>query len=94
MKKSSITIIILIVTIIALSIIQTGISNKLSTKGVLLSKIEDEINFYKTQNAILSQKLLSYSSFTSLTSRASNLGFTKVRTEIALGSSVPLAVKQ
>lgn len=94
MKKSSVTILILIATIIALSIVQTGISNKLSTKGIMVSKIESEINYYKTQNAILSEKLLSYASLTNLTSRASKLGFAKKRSEITLGSSLPLAFKQ
>lgn len=94
MKKSSVTILILIVTIIVLSIVQTGISNKLSTKGIMVSRIESEINYYKTQNAILSEELLSYSSLINLTSKATEAGFTKERKEIILGSSAPLAIRQ
>ena len=94
MKKSSFVILLFIGLIILLSIVQGGVSNKLSVKGVMVSKIESEINYYKTQNAFLSEKLLSYSSFTNLTSRASELGFVKERKEITLGSSVPLAVRQ
>ena len=94
MKKSSITILILIGATVLLSIVQAGISNKLSVKGVLVSKIEKDLSYYKTQNAIMSEKLLSYSSLTNLTSRASHLGFVKASEEITLGSSLPLAVKQ
>lgn len=94
MKKSSFTILILIGIIFSLSIVQTGLSNRLSTKGISASKIESEINYYKTQNAILSEKLFSYSSLTSLVSRAMEAGFIKERNEITLGLSEPLAIKQ
>ena len=94
MKKSSVTILILIGIIIALSIVQGGISNKLSTKGILVGKIEEEINYYKTQNAILSEELLSHSSLTNLASKASELGFAKERNQFVLNSSAPLAVRQ
>lgn len=93
MKKSSGIILLFIGLIIVLSIVQAGISNRLSVKGVLVGKIEERIDYYKTQNAILSEKLLSYSSLTNLTSRATQAGFAKERTGITLGSSVPLAVR-
>lgn len=93
MKKSSIIILILIGTTIGLSIVQGAISNKLSTKGILVGKIEKEINYYKTQNAILSEKLLAHSSLTNLASKASELGF-RESSQLVLNSSVPLAVRQ
>jgi len=94
MKKSSVTILILIGVIIVLSIVQGGISNKLSTKGILVGKIEEEINYYKTQDAILSEELLSYSSLTNLASKASELGFANEGKQFVLNSSAPLAVRQ
>lgn len=94
MKKSSITILILIIITIVLAIVQGGLSNKLSTKGILVGKIEEEINYYKTQNAILSEKLLTYSSLTNLASKASELGFARESSQLVLNSSTPLAVRQ
>ncbi|MEK7517473.1 MAG: hypothetical protein AAB583_02895 [Patescibacteria group bacterium] len=94
MKKSSITLLIFIGTILILSVVQGGVSNKLSTKGILVGKIEEEINYYKTQNTILSEEFLSRSSLTNLASKASELGFAKVGQPFILNSSTPLAVRQ
>lgn len=94
MKKPSFIIIFFVGVIITLSFVQAAISNKLSTKGALISKIEEEIYYYKTQNSILSEQFLSYSSLTNLASRASELGFTKENKQFVLNPSVPLAVRQ
>ena len=93
MKKSTFVILLFIGIIILLSIVQGGVSNKLSTKGVLVGKIEEQINKYKTENATLSEKLLSYSSFTNVQKKASMLGFSKEKRQIVISSSVPLAVR-
>ena len=77
-----------------LSVVQGAVSNKMSTKGVLVGKIEEQINKYKTENAILSEKLLVYSSFTNVQKKAFMLGFAKDKRQIVISSSVPLAVKQ
>ena len=93
MKKSTFVILFFIGIIIMLSIVQGAVSNKLSTKGVMVGKIEEQINKYKTENAILSEKLLNYSSFTNITQKASKLGFAKQKKQIVISSSVPLAVR-
>lgn len=93
MKKPSFVIILLIGIIILLSIVHAGISNRLSTKGVMVGKIEEEISYYQTQNSMLSEEFLSYISFVNLSSKASKLGFAKARERIVLNSSPPLAVR-
>lgn len=93
MKKSSFIISVFVGIIILLSIVQGAVSNKLSTKGVMVGVIEEQVNYYKTENAILSEKLLSYSSFTNVTQKATDMGFEKESKQIVISSSVPLAVR-
>ena len=95
MKKPRLIIILLIGIIISLSIVKAIVHNRLSTTGVFVSKVEEEINFYKTQNAILSEKLLTLSSLTNISERAKKEGFTNQdKSPMVLKTSKPLAVKR
>lgn len=93
MKKPSHIIIFLLGLIITLSIVKAIVYNRLSTSGVYVGKIEEEIGFYKTQNAILSEKLLAFSSLTNISAKATELGFVKNSSLMVL-KRLPLAVKQ
>lgn len=95
MKKDYTIIIFLLGLIVMLSIGKAVFHNMLSTSGIFVSKAEQEINFYKTQNAMLSQELLTSSSLMNILGVASELGFTnKSPSFFALKTSRPLAVKQ
>lgn len=93
MKKPRSIIIFLLGLIVALSIVKAIVYNRLSTSGVYVGKIEEEISFYKTQNAILSEKLLAFSSLTNVAVKATELGFAKNDYVMVL-KTLPLAVKQ
>lgn len=94
MKKPYFIIIFLIGLIITLSVIKVIVYNRLSTSGVFVGKVEEEINFYKTQNAILSEDLLILSSLTNIASHATELGFVKENSSlVVLKTSRPLAIK-
>lgn len=94
MKKPAFVIIFLLGIVIVLSVVKVIIHNRLSTSGVFVSKIEKEIDFYKTQNAILSEKLLTQSSLTNISEKAEKLGFVKESSLMVLKTSRPLAVRQ
>lgn len=94
MNKSRFVLIFIAISILALSVIQTVMSNGLSTSGVLLNKISEEINFYKTENTILSEKLFLAASFKSIVSKASSLGFVEGKSQYVVTSSLPLAIRQ
>ncbi len=93
MKKPGLILIFLIGLIIVLSVVKVVLYNRLSTSGVFVGKIEEEINIYKTQNTILSEKLLSLSSLENISTKATKLGFVKEYSSMILGS-LPLAIKQ
>jgi len=93
MKKPSLIIIVLVGLVVALSMIKAIVYNRLSTSGVYVGKIEEEIGFYKTQNAKLLEKLLAFSSLTNISAKATELGFAK-NTSLMVLKTLPLAVKQ
>ncbi|MCL5746750.1 MAG: hypothetical protein M1277_00495 [Patescibacteria group bacterium] len=93
MKPSGIFILILFFIIITLSIVQVVISNKLSTTGIELGRIDDQITALKNENNILQSKLLTRESFINIASSASTLGFVEEKESILLSGSTPLALK-
>ncbi len=93
MKNTSLLLFTLIITIIFLSVIQVVVSNKLSTSGVYLSKIEKEIDQYRRENYLLTEKILNHTSLTNLKSQADKLGYLKNRDILVLDQDLKLAVK-
>lgn len=93
MKKCYIIIIFLLGLVICLSIGKAILHNALSTSGIYVSKAEREINFYKTQNAILSEEFLTASSLTNIIEKAKASGFTNENTLMVIKTSRPLAVR-
>ncbi len=93
MKKPYIAIIFLLGLVIALSITRAILQNTLSTSGIFVSKVEQEVNFYKTQNAVLSEELLAASSLTNVAQKAQESGFTSENTLMVLKTSNSLAVR-
>lgn len=93
MKKPAFVIISLLGIVIVLSVVKVIIHNRLSTSGVFVSKVEREIDFYKTQNAILSEKLLTQSSLTNISEKAEKLGFVKENSLMVIKTSRPLAAR-
>jgi len=94
MKRHKITITsALFFIIILLSITQAFVSNRLSTSGIILGKIEDEIRYYKTENLSLAQEYFLVSSLSNIASRAANLGFIEGRSQFVLKTSLPFALK-
>ena len=94
MKKSYILIIFLLGLIGVLSIGKAVLHNTLSTTGIYVGKTEQEIASLKTQNSILSEKLLAASSLTNIAEKAKQLGFINENKLMIVGTSKPLALNQ
>ncbi|EKD65142.1 MAG: hypothetical protein ACD_50C00178G0007 [uncultured bacterium] len=93
MKKKVFIIAFILFTIISLSVGQVVVSNRLSTEGIDLQKIEEEIHFYKAQNSTLSEKLFTASSLSNIASRAALLGFVENKSQLVVKTSLPIALK-
>lgn len=94
MKKTGFFITGLILIILFLSIVQVVVSNRLSTAGVELGRLQDEIKEYKNDNAIVLEKLLSFSSLTHIADVAKGEGFVNNKSYVLVTSPLPLALRQ
>ena len=94
MNKPYVVIIALVFVIISLTMVQVVVSNRLSTTGLALGKLEESISEYKNENTVLKEKVLIVSSLTYIASSAAKLGFVQTKTPVFLSTPLPLALKQ
>lgn len=92
-KQTRLLITVISVIIVVLSIVQVAVSNSLSTTGITLSEIEQEIDQYKQENALLYEKFLIGSSLTNISSTSASLGFREGKSQIVIGASISIAAK-
>ena len=91
MKRPALFIALNILVIIALSIVQVVAANSISTTGIELSKIQDEITTLQKQNEVLHEQVLSLSSLNSIASRAASMGFQESKATLVIAQPLPLA---
>ncbi len=91
MKKPVIFIVINIAIIVGLSIVQVVVANGISTSGIELSKVQQQIGELKRSNAMLHEQILTASSLTSIASIASSMGFEEEKSPLVISSPLPLA---
>lgn len=60
--------------ILILSLIQIGVSNRLSTDGVVLSTIQQQVEEYRKENIVLKEKVDNLSSYDHIASAAAEMG--------------------
>lgn len=94
MKKPALLIVSLILTIVVLSVVRTYISNNIATSGVVLSEAEQKVRAFKTENALLSQKLYTDASLTAIYEKAEKQGFVRNAKSFVLTSQFPIAARQ
>lgn len=94
MKKPTFIIFTILILIVTLLLARVIVSNNLSTTGITLLKLENELNSYKIKNAILKEKLLSVTSLSYISSESSQLGFVENKNRFTLNKSLPLAIKK
>jgi hypothetical protein len=94
MKKPTLLILFFVTIIIALSVVRVAILNSISTTGIELVNLQQELTVYKKQNVLLKEEYLAVSSLTSLDKRAKMLGFVEAKSHIYLSAPLPLALNQ
>ncbi len=91
MKKPLLFIGFNFIVITILSLIQVVVSNNISTTGIELGKLQDEISLLKKQNIVLREQVLISSSLTNIASRASEMGFKDSSSPLVISRNTPLA---
>lgn len=94
MKKPALIVTVLIFAVLVLSVVRVSVANRISTSGIELSQIEEEVALLKKENLILQEELLDVSSFTQIASRAGELGFVASGANLVISTAIPVAVKQ
>lgn len=86
MKKYNLILTILILITLSLAVTRVVVSNTMTTSGLALSRINEQVNFYKTQNEVLEERFLLFSSLTFLATEAAKLGFADSKSNFVLTS--------
>ncbi len=94
MKRPVFIIASLVCIILVLSVVRVAMVNSISTTGIELANLDNEMKEYKKQNELLKEQYLQASSFTNLEEKAKHLGFVEAKNHIYLSSPLPLALKQ
>jgi hypothetical protein len=93
MKKPLFIIIFLGLTVIGLLLARIALVNSISTKGITLVNIQDQIAALKDQNELLQVQYLSAASYTNIGAKAQKLGYVPVTSQIDLSAPLPLALR-
>lgn len=93
MKKPLFLLGFLGMIVIALLLAQITLVNSLSTTGINLVDLQNQIDAYKKQNEILKVAYLQEASYTTIADKAKQLGYVPVKSEIDLAAPMPLALR-
>lgn len=93
MMKHKFVLTSLVVITLFLAVIRVVVSNIISTSGVELGRINEEIATVRLQNDELKQKFFSRSSLENIATEAAKLGFTDKKENFVLTSPLPIAAR-
>jgi len=93
MKKPILLIAFLSLVVVSLTLARITLVNTISTTGVALVNIQNQIEDLKHQNEILKEEYLSEAAYTTIDNKATKLGYAPVQTQIDLSTPPPLALQ-
>lgn len=93
MKRPKLLISLIFILIVLLSVIRVSIENSISTTGIEIAELTQELEEFKKSNFKLEEKYLALTSLTQIASKAAALGFVKEDKTISLTTPLPLAIK-
>lgn len=92
MKKPIIIISFLSIVVVLLVLTRISIVNSISTTGIELVSIQNQIAAYKNANELLKVEYLEAASYTNIGKQAKKLGYVPVTSQIDLSAPLPLAL--
>ena len=93
MKKQLFIIGFLSCIVVALLVARISLVNNISTTGITLVNIQNQIDSYKKQNELLKVQYLQAAAYTNIASKAKKLGYVPVTSQIDLSAPLPLALR-
>lgn len=83
----------LVISALVLALVRVVVSNIISTSGVELGRINEEIAQVKLQNDGLREEFFSKTSMENIATQAAKLGFTDKKENFVLTSPLPVALR-
>ena len=93
MKKPISLIILLGLIVVVLLFTRITLVNNISTTGIRLVDIQNQVNDYKKENELLKVQYLQAASYTSIASKAKQLGYVTVKSQVDLAAPLPMAMR-
>lgn len=93
MKKPFLILFVLFLTIGVLFGVRSVASTRITTSGLELGEIQEKTSAYKTENAILKEKIYSLSSLNHVSETAEKVGFVESKSTFAVGGPRPIALR-
>ena len=93
MKKPVSVIVLLGFFVIVLLVARITLVNSISTTGFRLVDLQKQISTYKKENELLKEQYLVAASYTNLTTKAKQLGYVAVKSQIDLAAPLPMAMR-
>jgi cell division protein FtsL len=91
MKRPILFISFLILLVIGMSVVHVSVANSLSTTGITLSKIQEDLATYKKENTLIKEQILEASALMTVSDEAKKAGYTPIKSEVSISSPLPLA---
>lgn len=93
MKKPVVIIVFLSVVVLGLLIARITLVNSISTTGIKLVDLQNQISDVKKQNELLKVQYLQAASYTNISSKAEKLGYVPVKSQVDLAAPLPMAMR-
>jgi cell division protein FtsL len=94
MKRPKLLISLIFGVILVLSVVRVSIEGNISTTGIELVRLSEEVEKYRKENMLLQEKYLVESSFTQIASKAAVIGFVDGKNTLNLTTPLSLALRQ
>lgn len=91
MKKPMYLLAFMFAIVVALSLIRISLVNSISTTGIALVDLQNQIDEVKKENEILKEQYLQAASFTSISKKAKSMGFAPAKSHLNMAAPLPLA---
>ena len=93
MKKPIAVIILLSCIVVVLLVGRITLMNSISTTGITLVDLQNQINTYKKENELLTVQYLQSASYTNISDKAEKLGYVPVKSQVDLAAPLPMAMR-
>ena len=91
MKKP--VLIILGCVVVAMLVARVTLVNSISTTGITLVDIQNQINEYRKENELLKVQFLQAASYTHIADKAEKLGYVPAKSHVDLAAPLPMAMR-